>query len=79
MKLAEWMIKNGLRDEILALQLGVHRVTVSRLRRDKITPSFALASRIFELTKGTVPPTSFVPPAWDGFVSEADIDRECAG
>jgi len=59
MKLADWMRERGLRDGDIAARLEVTRTTISRIRREKLTPSAALIARIFELTEGAVPPTEF--------------------
>jgi len=63
MRLSEWMEKGRrapVSDDEMAAELGVSRATVSRLRRGKMVPSFALAGRIYEVTGRKVTPTDFI-------------------
>lgn len=59
MRLAEWMVANGISDEKLAAELDIDRSTVSRIRRDKLLPSSALMAKIIKLTDGAVQPNTF--------------------
>lgn len=65
MKLAAWLKRNGVSDEKAGAALGVSRVTVSRLRRGKMVPSFDLAARINIYTGGKVPPDEWMELAID--------------
>ena len=47
-------------DEELAERVGVSRVSISRLRRDKMVPSFDLARRIYVESDGYVQPNDLV-------------------
>lgn len=63
MRLAAWMAKRRISDELLASELGVSRATVSRLRRGLQVPSMALAARISEFTKRRVTANDFLEEA----------------
>ena len=60
MKLADWMEWRGISDEELAARVGVSRPTISRLRRDKLLPSFGVAKRIYVATQGEVGPSDLI-------------------
>lgn len=53
-------------DEAFAMEIGVSRATVSRLRRGKMAPSFDLAARIYEATGRKVSPNDFLASRADG-------------
>lgn len=53
-KLGRWMIANQQDDETFAKLVGSDRTNVSRIRRGKQRPSWDLAAKIHEATKGAV-------------------------
>jgi transcriptional regulator with XRE-family HTH domain len=55
------MTQHGETDETMSGKLGVTRVQVSRLRRDKSKPSPELAVRLEEVTR--IPAWDFVKPS----------------
>ncbi len=61
MTLQAWMEKHGKDDVWVAAQTGVDRVTISRTRRGKTKPSWALTRKIKTLTKGEVTADSYLP------------------
>jgi len=54
MRLSDWMKERDCNDEALGIKLGVDRVTVSRIRRGLNRPSWELAARIKQITRGAV-------------------------
>jgi transcriptional regulator with XRE-family HTH domain len=54
MRLDEWMMAWGVGDVEFAAMLGLHRASVSRLRRGKREPSVALMREVAKLTDGAV-------------------------
>lgn len=60
MKLADWMLKSGVGDEVMASRLEVDRTTLSRLRRGITRPSWDLVNRISEITSGEVTANDFM-------------------
>lgn len=58
--LREWMAEKGETDDTLAGKLVTDRTTISRLRRGKQRPSWALARKLADLTKGEVTADSFM-------------------
>ncbi len=60
MKLSDWMASREITDEEMALRLGVHRATVSRLRRDTNLPSWAIIAKIKSVTEGAVGADDFL-------------------
>lgn len=60
MKLADWMEKQKIDDEAFGAMVDAHRVTISRIRRGINQPSWDLAGRITEATKGKVTASDFV-------------------
>lgn len=64
MKLGDWMKQRGLDDDQVAAMVKADRTTISRLRRGKQRPSWALAANLERATKGGVPVAS-----WAGSVA----------
>jgi transcriptional regulator with XRE-family HTH domain len=60
MRLSDWMKEQDCNDEALGNQLGVDRVTVSRIRRGLNRPSWKLVARIKHTTRGAVTADDFV-------------------
>jgi transcriptional regulator with XRE-family HTH domain len=60
MRLSDWMKEQDCNDEALGIQLGVDRVTVSRIRRGLNRPSWELAARIKLTTRGAVTADDFL-------------------
>lgn len=60
MTLEAWMKKHGKDDVWVAAQTGFDRVTISRTRRRKTQPSWALAAKLKALTKGEVTADDFL-------------------
>ncbi len=54
MQLATWMKLRDVDDEALAAKVGVHRSTISRIRRKKQIPEYPLARKIQRATGGKV-------------------------
>lgn len=57
-------------DEELARAAGCSRMTISRLRRGKAVPSFGLAAKIADFTKGKVKANDFLPETKEAAGSE---------
>lgn len=62
MKLADWMAEQEIDDAELGALVGVHRVTISRVRRGVQYPSWALARLIMIKTQGAVTADDFINP-----------------
>lgn len=54
MTLSEWMTAKRLKDREVAVLLGIHRSTVSRVRRGKHLPSRALISAMVATSDGAI-------------------------
>lgn len=54
MHLRDFMIQKNLKDEHVAAAIGVTRVSVSRIRRNKARPSWDTAKAIEKFTRGEV-------------------------
>jgi DNA-binding XRE family transcriptional regulator len=63
MHLAEWMALADLTDGKLAALVGFDRSTISRLRRGETFPSWELAAKIKEVSRGAVKADDFLPEA----------------
>jgi hypothetical protein len=62
MTLEAWMEKHAKNDVWVAAQTGFDRVTISRTRRGKTKPSWALAAKLKALTNGEVTADDYLPP-----------------
>jgi hypothetical protein len=60
MTLDKWMVREGVDDEALAVKVGSHRITISRIRRRVNFPSWELAAKIKAITKGRVRADDFL-------------------
>lgn len=65
MQLSAWMKKNKMGDEALAIETGVDRVTINRLRRGIHLPSWDTMSRIADATDNQVMPNDFLNAAME--------------
>ena len=63
MRLDQYMNRKGLDDEQVAIAVGSHRITISRIRRQKNFPSWELADKIKTFTNGRVRADDFLPSA----------------
>lgn len=64
MTLDEYMRKHELSDAEMGARLGgIHRTTVSKVRRGIIGPSARFLARIAEATDGQVTANDFFPPS----------------
>jgi len=61
MKLTDWMAQAKLSDAELALEAGVTRSYISRLRTGDVSPTLATALRIQEVTNGEVELEQMLP------------------
>jgi DNA-binding transcriptional regulator YdaS (Cro superfamily) len=61
MKLSDWMTSNEAKVDDFARQIGVHLVTVYKLRAGKSLPSVRVAAAIERATNGAVTAADFVP------------------
>ena len=52
MHLSDYMAKNNLDDDAVAIGIGRTRVTVSRIRRRKVRPDWPTIEEITKFTKG---------------------------
>jgi len=59
-KLADWMRRNGVRDNDIAKVVGRDRSIVSRIRRGELVPTLSVAVAIERLTGGEVPTHSWI-------------------
>lgn len=59
--LDSYLAGQGIANADFARRLGVSEATVSRLRRNKQAPSFALVARIRAATNGAVSADDFLP------------------
>lgn len=62
MDLDKYLKDNGIGNISFALEIGVHKVSVSRYRRKRIIPKVRILARIYEATKGQVTMRDFIPP-----------------
>ena len=60
MTLAAYMDRKKLSDEEIALNVGVSRVSISRVHRGLQQPSLELMRRLAEFTGGAVMPNDFL-------------------
>lgn len=58
--LADWMRRNGVRDNEIAQVVGRDRSIVSRIRRGELVPTLSVAVAIERLTGGEVPANSWI-------------------
>jgi ribosome-binding protein aMBF1 (putative translation factor) len=58
--LADWMRRNGVRDNEVAKAINRDRSIVSRIRRGELVPTLSVAVAIERLTKGAVAVQSWV-------------------
>lgn len=63
MKLSDWMQHKGVDDATMGQMVDANRVTISRIRRGINQPSWELAGRIKDATKGDVTANDFLVEA----------------
>ena len=61
--LGQWMVENDWSDETLAAKACTDRTTISRLRRGKQRPSWALIDALMKISDGEITADSFLEPA----------------
>jgi transcriptional regulator with XRE-family HTH domain len=60
MHLREYMAREGLKDDEVAVAIGVERATVNRYRNGAVRPSVEVMQRIARWSKGKVPLESWL-------------------
>jgi len=63
MTLADWMLKNDVRDQALADAVAVTRPYINRIRNGEVHPSLAMALAIWDFTGQTIDIRELLPKA----------------